>query len=199
MMKYWKCQKKTKKRLEKQDKIIQEQGERIEGLNFIVNKMEQKELNKKIILRGLPEVNSDDLKTKVLEAISVIDPDIKQEDILNVSEMGKERRNNTKPVIIEFATPDLQKNVLRKKRGFMKEAATRMMFVHEMITTENYKLFVRARELKKNYNYKHVYTVEGRILVRKEDTGSVIWIKNHKQLDDIIYQMTQTQPNINTM
>lgn len=177
-----------KKCIEKQSKMINEQAKHIELLETSVNKLEQKELSSKLIVRGIPKLVNRDLKETVTPILNKI-VCMKPEHLSNVYQLSASSNDNVLgPIVLEFSSQDIRMKILKSKNKFKEDQSTNRIFVHEMLTTENYKLFLQAKELRTKFKYKHIYTGSGKVLARKGDTDKVLWIRSHTHLNNIILE-----------
>lgn len=181
----------TEKKLADQAKIVSNQSKKIEDLGVIVNQFQQKDLNTKIVIRGMPMTSGKDLKPQVTEVLKTLDSSINGEQIKSAYVMGKNKDNSKSgPIVVELHSSLLRKNILQQKKELSKKTNWKNIFIHELITPEIYKLFLRVRNFKTQFKYQHAYTLDGRIFVRKNNDVKSIWIRSQQHLDDIIFNST---------
>ena len=71
------------------------------------------------------------------------------------------------------------KNVTTKDLGY---SAANNIYVNESLTERNNVLFNECLKVKKDQNYKYIWTLNGRIYMRKDESNPAIFIKNKDEL-----------------
>ena len=71
------------------------------------------------------------------------------------------------------------KNVTTKDLGY---SAASNIYVNESLTERNNVLFNECLKVKKDQNYKYIWTLNGRIYMRKDESNPAIFIKNKDEL-----------------
>lgn len=179
---------KLEKIMNTQNEKLLVQERKIEQLSIITNRYEQSELANKLILKGVPFKNVQNVQQTVDTIIKKCVPTFNSQHIIKVQVMKLKGENiQTAPIVIEFNSSSARNLILKEKRVLRQHNETKNIYFDEMLTTETSKLFTNARELKRKFKFKQVFAYNGRVLARELENGGLIWIRNEKHLENIIH------------
>lgn len=152
-----------------------------------LNLLEQQDKEKNLIVAGIPKQPGgvEDSMKKVLTAMKMN---------LNVGDVQEIFRINNKddaPILLKLKTTEIRSAILKKIRELkgMKlnecglVGGAKNIFFNEDLTKHNQLLFKRAREVKKEQNYKSVFVANGKIYLKKEENSKPIRIKCEADLN----------------
>lgn len=167
---------------------------------------EQRSLRKDVEITGLTEHKGENLQ-HILNVLSTklsveLDPrdvdDVRRVGLFGGGEGGEAR---PRPVVLTFtrrAPRDHMIHAARVRRGLTSDSldiagTSRRVFINERLTKENRILFSKARSLGAKLGFKYVWTKNGRILMRRSDTSSVVRVESESILDNLAGNSKPTQ------
>ena len=187
--------------LKDENKIFLDKNDYINNENILLNKkvislqdqmtnVDQYLRVNNIEIAGLPDVSNDEVEGTILEALNGLKPvkpitsnDI---DIFHVLPSQKEDGRKTHTHLCRFVSRKTKINIISAKR----EEANRnyifngnKIFINDHLTPETKKLFGMAKQKKVEHQYKHLWTRNGRIFMRKDDRSQIYRIDNAQSLD----------------
>ncbi|CAH0562828.1 unnamed protein product [Brassicogethes aeneus] len=140
---------------------------------------------KNIIMMGIKsstdetEKNPDEIKQRASKVLSFIDPNhnISIDDIRLIN-----KKENT-PILVSCKTLEQKLNFMKRRKGqnHCGFSGSNNIFLNEDLSKENRELLKKARSLR-DKEYKYVWTVAGKIYVRKEDKSEKIRIFDESDL-----------------
>lgn len=177
---------KTKKELQS----VKIQGNRVkqdvEMLKTRLNSLEQNNLAKNAVIRGLKKDENPNHAIKKLAEIASFDIDEGQ-----IHSIQNHTKDDKSTLVVQFHNSNVRRDFVKaakKKRitttmyGY--EGDNKPIFIDEQMTKETYGIYVRAKQLKK-YGYKYTWVANGAVLVRETDNSDIIRITSIKQANDI--------------
>ena len=134
------------------------------------------------------------LITPIFKAILV---DVLHSDIYDIRCLPT--KSDNKIILITFNSVILKNNILRAYKEYNKknssnklntaiirsEKPRQMIYIAENLTPRARKLFFLAREFAKEENFKHCWTAQGKVLLRKEDNARYFVIATESQLHEL--------------
>lgn len=190
---------KIKKMFEDSNKALNElrkENEKLQNriceLEKKVEDSEQYSKNYNAVISGVP-VRHDEDPVKIVKKIAAsCEIQIQDWEIIAAHRL-KSRQNGDTPIIVKFHRKVTKENMImnvRKKKltaelfGGKRDSK---LFVNEHLTTNKSLLFKKARELKDvKFGYQFVWVKNGQIMARKQEGDRVEFIKNERDLNDII-------------
>lgn len=167
-------------------------GELEAQLNFQCQELLRNELE----ISGIPEKNSENLHHTVLVAAKKLGVDLTDNDIDNITRVGARRPDKE-----SYHRNVVVKLVRRGKRDeFLKAAKSRRslttehlefagpptrVFFNERLTRSNRLLFRETRKKAKLHNFRHCWTSNGSVYVRKREGSPALLIKTKLDIDRI--------------
>lgn len=160
----------------------------VQDLQGNIVEMEQKSLDHNIELSGIPESITDE--KSIMESLCKV----AKVDVPTVMSYTMKRVYNgekkTRPVIICFESKRMRDIIMKeakkakpKKHHFTKNAAdVDNVYVNEHLTPYMKDLFYKTQQIRKQENYLHLWTSEGKVLLKKTSTSKVM---NIKQIEDV--------------
>ena len=152
-----------------------------------INNQEQKEKQNNMIIVGVPKQNEKDPKKTVKKIIRAMKIEVADEDVKEVFRIGKKE---DAPILIKLSKQEMKTEILKtikKIKGIKTnkcglEGRNNNLFFNEDLTNYNQNLFKTAREFKKTHKLKSVYTMYGKIYLRKNDTDAPVRISSKDDL-----------------
>lgn len=162
-------------------------------INNLINKfnrMDQYSRNKNIEIHGLKEENEENLHLKV-EAIAKIlrIPNFIVNEIDAIHRLPAKNRNLPRPIIVQFnrrPTRDLfltnKRRVVITNNDIKPNSGDNQVFINENLNPMNKELFWKARNAKKELNFKHLWTYKGTIYMKKNDESQAVKISTEADI-----------------
>lgn len=169
---------------------------KMDGLNFQVNYLQQKEFKNDLLITGLPSATDEPLIDTVLKYLKKLDKNTNNQNIEYVYRFKSHKQNNSVPVVVRFTTYTIKKQLLMKQKelgpvinqnedGNSSNAVVRKIYCQQRLTSSNFQLLQKARDIKKKIGFKFVWVSDSfNIFIQKEEKGEAIKIVSLKQLDD---------------
>lgn len=131
--------------------------------------------------------------TKIFEELST---EVTLSDIYDIRCLPSKQENRT--ILITLNSVILKNRILKAYKDFNKtnpsgklssmvlgpDYPRQIIYISENLTARTRRLFYLAREFAKSENYKHCWTANGRVLLRKEDNTRLI-VLNESLLEDL--------------
>ena len=171
-----------------------ERGE-IEG-KFLIMQNEQLQENLEFV--GLPCSDQEKCRDLALNLARKVDPSFKTGDIIDAYRIGNPKDKDgkvktTRPLLVKFATKRVRNFLYRNKKNLRASGeenggkmAGQRFFINENLCRDSKALFRKANELKKEKEYKYIWSSYGTIYLRKDDKEKHICIKCTDDLAQII-------------
>lgn len=174
------------KKYEEQVKENFKLKDEITEIKMLLNRSEQKLLNKNLIVHGIPEGKNEDIKQIIENVGSKLEVDLTNSEF-TAYRIGKENEKK-KPIKVCFIN-ESDKNMLIKARNRHNLSAKTLgykgegkVFLNHDLTKYNLELYKKSLLFKKNNNYKYLWFNNGNILLRKEEDSVVRVIKKEDDL-----------------
>lgn len=178
------------------DKIITENNilkTHIIQLENKIELMERRQISNDIIIDGIPENKTEDCTKLVHQICKELNPNINVSMINDCHRIGF-NRNNARPrrIIVKFINHQDKINTL-KARQIKRNFSTKdigiqpdmPIYIRENLTTKGNKLFKEARDLKKSLHFQFVWTKNGLVFLRKNETDKIIRVDNEEVISNL--------------
>ena len=157
-------------------------------------------------IRGIPQKPDESTNTIVKDVgkaigVKITDIDISVSHRLPPSKSYKSKKPGPPPIIVKFVRRDTKdaffharmklKEITTKTLGFPSE---NRMYISESRSPTNRELFNEAYKLKKDLDYKFLWTSNGRVFLRATETSSVIPINSLDLVKKIRNQNRRSRP-----
>ena len=198
------------KKLRNENKILQKTLNKLDTSLKSVTKankdLEQYTRRECVETRGVPQKPDESTNTIVKEVgkavgVEIADIDISVSHRLPPSKSYKTRKPGLPPIIVKFVRRDTKdafyqarmklKDMTSKALGFSDE---NRMFISESLSPANRELFNEAYKLKKDLDYKFLWTSNGRVFLRATEASSVISIHSLDLVKKIRNQNGRSRP-----
>src|SRR5277367_1620105 len=173
---------------------IKVNSEKIEMLEWRLNKAEQKGLGGHIVMAGIPETKGEDTTTIVHRLMSTAKISESSHNFLKAFRMGKPQTGRIRPVKCIFSDHHIATQLVDFSRINRPSAKLlcdnfkpeQRIFISEYMTENTGKLFKLARERAKQHGWKFCWFREGSINVRRdEETRAHLIISSPLDLEKI--------------
>lgn len=178
----------------KSDKIESE----VNTLKATVNTLQQDKLARDLIIRGVPNVDTDEdgLLTLTNLMLKKINCD-KPYNISSIQRVGRndvEQASKFRPILVQFEHETQKDNVLLAKKkvklscneiefeGKVLGSDAQVIYFDECLTKVNMDFFYHARMLRKKKLIKYAWTRSGTVFVKKDDGSKAVRITDMAQL-----------------
>ncbi len=170
-----------------------------------IESTKQKLKQNNVRLVGLPEsqcLESDEMKTKVMQFSEdhLGLGDLSKDDIEEVTRLGKEREDKPRDVLITFRNKQIRNKFYQQRRNLYDASTKRSstgVYINEDLTPYRQRLYFDARNLRKRAAIHSVWTSEGTIMVKLEESSLPKPIFNHRDLADLLRKSSDDTPDTN--
>lgn len=164
---------------QKIDKLI----EKVNTLEVDRDTSEQYSRRNSIRISGIPVSDREDTDEIVLNLAEEINCNIKLSDIDRSHRIGKMRKDNTKDLIVKFATYRARDRFMRARTNLKNNEKFKKTFINEDLTKSRSELLFKARKMQKDDRspVNQVWSWDGRIFV-KDNTNGCHLISNEADL-----------------
>lgn len=155
--------------------------------------MERRQISNDIIIDGIPENKTEDCTNLVQQICKELNSNINVSMINDCHRIGF-NHNNARPrrIIVKFINHQDKINTL-KARQIKRNFSTKdigiqpdmPIYIRENITTKGSKLFKEARDLKKSLHFQFVWTKNGLVFLRKNETDKIIRVDNEEVISNL--------------
>lgn len=160
----------------------------LQSIKRQLNNKEQEALNNNLIVQGIPFKENENVQA-IVERIATT---LKVPNRVQKSfRLGSAKNGKTQvPIKIIFSTPEEKKCWMVAKKNINLTTATIMaqgsatepIFLNHELTRQNIELYMKAREFKKDNEYKYLWISHGKILLRKSDMSKIKLIESEADL-----------------
>ena len=174
-------------------KIIANISSQLSEFSIEIESTKQKLKQNNVRLVGLPE--SQPLgSNEITNIIQFSDDhlgfeDLSKDDIEEVTRLGKEREDKPRDVLITFRNKQIRNKFYRNRRNLYDASTMRSssgVYINEDLTPYRQRLYFDARNLRKRAAIHSVWTSEGTIMVKLEESSIPKSIFNHRDLADLL-------------
>ena len=169
-------------------------ADKIETLERENDKLNQYTRRNNVEISGIPPLFDHRLEEKVIEVCESFGVTVKSSDVEACHRLpDNNNRNNPKRVIVHFTNRKFVEKLLLSRKneidfsslGFP-EGAT--IFINENLCPKYRSLWGKCRKLKASREIKYVWTKNGTVKIRKDDSSSVHKIEHEKDLYELFPQ-----------
>uniref|UniRef100_A0A8D8Y720 L1 transposable element RRM domain-containing protein n=1 Tax=Cacopsylla melanoneura TaxID=428564 RepID=A0A8D8Y720_9HEMI len=154
--------------------------------------MQQYSRRRIIQIDGIPKQDNENLE-EIMKQIGIKLGVSVDNDQIDAIHRIPTRSQNPEPIVVEFTTRKVRNSVInnsKTKRIRTKDlglgTADRPVYIYEQLSPRRKKLLYEAKKLKQEKQYKYVWTREGKIFMRKEDTSNPIRLQSLDDLKKIV-------------
>lgn len=167
-------------------KINEELTGEISYLKNKLNNIEQKELNKNLIVQGVPYEMNENIIDIVKNIHSELQIPMNDQDF-TAFRIGNDSVKQ-RPIKVIFSNEENKLKIMKSPRkiflnthnlGF---STSNKIYLNHDMTKNNMDLFEQAQVYKKDNGYKYLWFNNGNILMRKDENGKVMLIKDVNDL-----------------
>lgn len=170
----------------------------IKDLKYRMNQHEQQARDCNVEIQCVPEFPNENISSVISQLFSVVACPINKTDITSCSRIQKVSAISSRPrsIIVKLASIRLRDEVIASCTKFNKTNPTdklnsshlgiagdkKQVFVAEHLSPQNRALHAQARAFKRDNNIKFLWVRGGRILMKKDELASTIWVKDSDTL-----------------
>ncbi len=172
----------------------------IHELKIMLDNLEQKDLDNRIQIVGLPETNDEKEDVKQLTKLTKdkLGVKIKSADIMNMHRLGKKKSDEkARNVIIEFKDKQTRETIYQQRKKLIKNRnAAGSIYLNDSLTVHRQQLLFAARKLVKSRKLFAAWSQQGNILIKEEEHSKIIQIRDNSDLMKI--KLGNLEPNPKT-
>lgn len=144
---------------------------------------------KNLEIQGIPDEDGENLNRTIMNIANNFDIELQEKDIDYIYRIKKERSGKPGPVIVTFKQRETKEKILSSRKGrsiYAREIGFKnsqnQVYVNEHLTKAKKDLLWKARQLKKQENFKYVWYKHDNIYIRKNDTTKTIKINDESDI-----------------
>lgn len=177
--------------------------EEVNNLNATVNELKQSQCSDKVIVRGIPEVESTDLELvslveSIFNALNIDDNNLNTKTVHRIGKLSSDKKVVPKrPIEVQLSSPEQVQLIVKAKKSelscknivFRNKAVGKesdKVYIEQKLTPYNSYLFYVARSLKKQGVVKYSWTDNGRVLIRVSENAKIQRIEHEGHLVDLV-------------
>jgi hypothetical protein len=167
-----------------------------------IESIERRQITNDIIIDGVPENKSENCSLLIQKIGKELNLNINTSMINDCHRIGF-YRNNVRPrrIIVSFMNHQDKLNILKARqvaRNFSTKNIDMLpenpIYIRENLTTKGNKLFKEARDFRKQFDFQFVWTKNGLIFLRKNETEKIICVDN----EDTIHSLKSQNEHLNS-
>lgn len=174
--------------------------EQVQQLQLELNDRDQASLQNDVELTHIPESVGESVGHVVLAVARKLGVALEERDVVSAGRVGAPRRVEAdqpprpRPIVVRFTRRALRDEIInsaRVRRGAdtsdlgLAPHTTQRFYVNERLTHKNRVLFGKARELGRTNRWRFIWTREGKIFAKKEESSTRYTIRTEKDLDRV--------------
>lgn len=154
-----------------------------------------------IEIQAVPEKKNENLMYIFQKLCQTVSCEISNSEIISCRRVAKMDNKSPRPrnILVTLVTPRHRDNLISAVKRYNNshpqdilrsshldipgESST--IYVNEHLSPELKMLYAAARKFKKTHSYKYVWVKFSKIYLRKDDNSGIIYVKNHKFLDNL--------------
>lgn len=174
----------------------------VQNLNSRLNSLEQSARAMNVEIQCVPERKNENILQVVTQLGSIINCNVKSEDIISCTRIAKINKSSARPksIVAQFSNKKIRDEFLAASINFNRKKAMHdklntshlgfngektPIFIVDHLSPMNKSLHAAARKIGKEKGYKHVWVRNGRIFMRKTDDSDYVLIRDMDSLSKI--------------
>lgn len=149
-------------------------------------------------VKGIPAAKGENLLDLICSIGDKIQYPVSKQQINYVARIPTKDPNKIKPIIVSFNNRYVKENFVAAARGatddrtgpltcaYLGIPGSHKIFINDHLTPQNKLLLSRAKSLTKERNFQYIWVKHCKIMVRKNATSPVLYIKTEKDLSKIL-------------
>ncbi len=163
-------------------------GEMEERVQLLIHPLEIERRSCNLELHGLPEVPGEDCEVSSLKILRRVSPSVEIAAAFRIgNRKNQDGTQKNRPVLIKFKTKE-NRNFIYKNRINLKKVndSSGRFFLNESLPPTLKSLFGKVNTIRKEKQYKFLWTNHGNILLKKDESSPVLVIKKLSDLNLIV-------------
>ncbi|XP_028412919.1 uncharacterized protein LOC114535793 [Dendronephthya gigantea] len=145
-----------------------------------------------IEIHGVPVNPDEDTNTLVKGVVELADPSLKLDDQdISISHRLSASTGFIAPIIAKFTRRDVRDRVMSAKKNLRHKSARDLgftqntwLYINESLTPKCRILLKEVKHFKRNHNFKYVWSRQGKIYLKKDESSSVLSFTTLKEFQD---------------
>lgn len=170
----------------------------ISELQSQLNDRDQELLLNDVELTEIPEHEGESVGHLVLTAAAKLGMVLEERDVVSATRVGPRRDHvegasapRPRPIVVRFTRRSLRDDLLKSARVRraittaelgLPEHVTRRFYVNERLTKNNRALFAKAREAGRNSNWRFIWTRDGRVYARRDQSAPRLFLRSESDV-----------------
>lgn len=194
-------------KVKEQDDIISKFAEQALERDHVIDEVQQYSRRDCLEIVGIPQITNEDPKKVLKELCSVMAIDLEDSDI-SIAHRLPDTKKVKDRIIVKFVRRDKKEEIYKNRRRLIGKTTINLpsiknelgmsiptnptkIFVNESLTSYRRKVFNRVYNFKKNHKYKYIWTVNGKIFLKRDDSGETYSFINLNDFDTFEYTQGQ--------
>lgn len=197
------------KKLAENEKELMSLKATIAELKADLNDKEQCGMLNDVAITGIPESEGESVLHIVIAVATKLGMTLEPKDVVNVSRIGSKKQSFThsdskpprpRPITVRLARRNLRDEFLknaRVRRGIttsnlgLPQHEYRQFYINEKLTKSNRVTFARAREIGRAMNWKFVWTKEGRVYAKRNESSPAHFLRSETDVERVFGKLIE--------
>ena len=178
----------------KKNKFLQD---KVSLLEKQVNNLDLYGRRQNLEIQGIPYIPNENIKKIAVNVLQKVKDNIKMEDLDLVHRLGKETKDKrnfkeNRSIIVRFKTRETRNSIFENRKKTYKFTvkdlgfnSSHHFYINENLNPQTKSLFFEANKLKKEHQWKYIWTKNGTIFTKKDDNTQTFIIRTGKDLQNI--------------
>ena len=162
-----------------------------------VNEMDNYLRLNNVELHGIPGASNENVDRIALGVLKIVEPSLVEGDIEMVKRLKSINNKDgslraTNPILVKFKSREKRVAVISNRRklagvDFRRiNLNTSSVFINDNLSSFSKALFYKANLLKKEKNWKYLWTSNGNILLKKHESAQAVMIRDESDLEKLL-------------
>ena len=162
-----------------------------------IDNIEQYERRQNLEFIGIPENDKEDVVDIVIKVSKALGVDLEKKDISTAHRLsakrnntGEDKKNEPAAVIARFVSRDVRNSIFKRRSNARKLSefpitGMEKLYVNENLTKRRKRLLWKTKQSAKEAGYQYIWTWNGKIFARENETTSAIMINTEFDIEKL--------------
>lgn len=163
----------------------------IDKLKFELNQLQQNNIRKNIIIKGININKGDNLLLIFMKIVKFLDSNIQEMEVENIFVKFGSREANCSSLFVKFVNYNAKKLFINSRKGKIitpvdiEVSGKKYIIIEDQLTKENTNLLRDSRNILKNHDFKFIWILNGKICGKFDEKSKYFIIHSLKHLREI--------------